>query len=256
MSRAIPILMYHEVSQRAIPSFHKYVVTPSALTAQMRWLALAGYQSVGLEAAVGARQRLPRRPVIITFDDGYRDCAEYAPPILLRWGFGAMFFLVADLVGRTSRWLRVERGIELPLMDWATARNLEASGFACGSHTLTHPRLAEVSTARCQRELTDSRALLEDHLGHEVRDLAYPFGSVDARVRALAQDAGYRSACSVAIGLSPRGDDPLALRRVPVSGRDSLLDFIVRLHMGLSAVDWLRQRWPKVRVPPRRRALV
>jgi peptidoglycan/xylan/chitin deacetylase (PgdA/CDA1 family) len=242
MARAIPILMYHQVSPFAAPSFRKYVVSPRMLAAQMRWLALAGYRSVGLEAAVGARQHLPKRPFILTFDDGYQDCATYVPPILRRWGFGAVFFLVAGVMGRTSHWLLRERGIELPLMDWATARDLERSGFSCASHTLTHPRLATISPAACRRELEDSRALLEDHLGHPVRDLAYPYGSVDAHVRALAGEAGYRSACSVSIGLSGPGDDPLALRRVPVTGQDSLLDFIWRLHTGLSTMEWLRTR--------------
>ncbi len=250
MPRAIPILMYHQVSPESIPSFRKYVVTPRAFAAQMRWLALAGYRTVGLDAAVGPRKHLPRRPVIITFDDGYRDCARYVTPVLQRWRFSAVFFVVAGLMGRTSRWLLSERGIELPLMDWSMARSLEADGFACASHTLTHPRLAQVTRAACQRELYDSRALLEDLLGHEVRDLAYPFGSVDAQVRAIAGEVGYRSACSVAIGLSTAADDPLSLRRVPVNAQDSLVDFACRLRTGLSAIDWLRGqlaragKWP------------
>jgi peptidoglycan/xylan/chitin deacetylase (PgdA/CDA1 family) len=242
MARVIPILMYHQVSPDPIASFRKYVVSPGAFAAQMRWLALAGYRTVGLDAAIGPRLDLPRRPVIITFDDGYRDCAAYVRPVLLKWGFDAVFFLVAGLMGQTSRWLLAERGFELPLIDWATARGLEADGFTCASHSLSHPRLAEISDTECRRELAESRALLEEKLGHEVRDLAYPFGSVNARVRTLAGEIGYRSACSVSIGLSGADDDRLALHRVPVNGQEALIDFIWRLHTTLGRIEWLQER--------------
>jgi peptidoglycan/xylan/chitin deacetylase (PgdA/CDA1 family) len=247
MSPPIPILMYHQISPWGPSAFRKYVVSPRAFAAQIRWLALAGYQSVALETAVGPRTTLPRRPVIVTFDDGFRDCAEYAPPILQRWGFGAVFFLVAGHMGGTSRWLVQERGVELPLMDWPTARRLQADGFVCASHTLSHPRLAQLSVAACRRELHDSRARLEDELGREARHLAYPFGSFDDRVRAVAAEAGYRSACSVMIGLSTSTDDPLALRRVPVNGQDSLVDFAWRLRTARTAAEWLRGRLAAVR---------
>src|SRR5437867_76346 len=81
----IPILMYHEVTPRPAPAFHKYCVSPAAFAAQMRWLALGGHVPLGLDDLLAARRgqrRLPRRPIIITFDDGYRDSATYAAPIL------------------------------------------------------------------------------------------------------------------------------------------------------------------------------
>src|SRR5205807_195968 len=114
--------------------------------------------------------------------------------------------------------------------------------FVCASHTLTHPRLATLSEAACRQELRHSRALLEHELGHPVRDLAYPFGSFDERVRASAREAGYRSACSERLGRSGPTDDPLALRRIRVRGEDSLLDFVWRLHTGSSAREWVSIR--------------
>jgi peptidoglycan/xylan/chitin deacetylase (PgdA/CDA1 family) len=240
---AIPILMYHQVTPRPCPAFRKYAVTPKAFAAQMSWLGRAGYVPIDIDALLDARSdrgTLPSRPVIITFDDGFQDCAEHAVPILQAWGFTAIFYLVAGMVGKTSQWLLSERGIELPLMDWTTARRLEAAGFHCGSHSMSHPRLAELSPAACREELLRSRQLLEDNLGHEVQHLAYPFGSFNERVRATVAETGYRSACSVIIGLSTAGDDPLALPRVPVIGQDSLLDFISRLRTARSLGEFMR----------------
>jgi len=238
----IPILMYHQVTPRPLPAFRKYAVTPKAFSAQMKWLAWAGYVPIQLDDWLNFRSdrtRLASRPVIITFDDGLEDCAEYAVPILQAHGFTAIFYLVAGLMGQTSRWLRLERGIEFPLMDWATARQLLACGFQCGSHSMSHPRLAALSAADCYEELLRSRQLLEDKLGQEIKHLAYPHGSFTEQVKVVAAETGYRSACSVRIGLSPCDDDPMALRRVPVNGQDSLLDFICRLRTARSVREFM-----------------
>lgn len=245
MKGCIPILMYHQVAPRPLPVLRKYVVTPKAFAAHMKWLAMTGYVPITLDTLIAHRTGrcpLPSRPIVITFDDGFQDCVEYAVPILQTLGFTAIFYLVAGLVGKTSRWLLPERGIELPLMDWTAARRLEAAGFQCGSHTMNHLHLAEVPAAVCRNELLSSRYVLEDHLGHEVRHLAYPFGSFNERVRDLAAETGYRSASSVRIALSPPGDDSLALHRVPVTGQDSLLDFICRLRSAHTVGEWLHAK--------------
>ena len=238
----VPILMYHEVTETPHSGFIKYSVTRRAFAAQMRWLALAGYQTIDLPTLLAYRQgqgSIPRRPIIITFDDGFRDCAVHAARAMAEHGFSATFFVVAGLIGGSSVWLRAERGLELPLMSWDDARALERAGHHCESHSVTHPRLAELSPVACRGELSGSRELIEDALGHAVRYLAYPFGSHNEQVRAVARECGYLGACSVTMGLSGAGDDALALERVPVLGTDSLFDFISRLGSAYSVGDRL-----------------
>jgi peptidoglycan/xylan/chitin deacetylase (PgdA/CDA1 family) len=240
---SVPILMYHEVAPRPLAAFRKYTVSAGAFAAQMRWLALAGYVPIDFDALLRHRRgegEIPPRSVIITFDDGFRGCVEHAVPILRARGFTAVFFLVVGLMGQTSRWLYRERGIELPLLDWQTARELEAMGFQCEAHSLSHPHMARLPLTVCRDELFGARSLLAEHLGHEVRHLAYPYGSFNGQVRALAAATGYRSACSVQIGLSDATDDPLALHRVPVTGYDTLLDFACRLRTAQALGDLLR----------------
>ncbi len=228
---SVPILMYHLVTPQPLPAFRKYTVTPRAFAAQMHWLALAGYATITLDDLLVARSggSLPPRPVIITFDDGFQDCVDYAVPILQAHGFRAIFYLVAGFMGKVSEWLRVERGVALALVDWSTARQLEAAGFQCGAHSMSHPHLADLDSAACHMELRESQQLLEERLGHKVRHLAYPYGSCNTTVRAIAAECGYQSACSTRIGLSDADDDLLALHRVPVNGQESFFDFICRL---------------------------
>jgi peptidoglycan/xylan/chitin deacetylase (PgdA/CDA1 family) len=152
--------------------------------------------------------------------------------VLRAHNFTAVFYLVAGLMGETSRWMLPEVGLELSLMSWETARVLAAEGFQCGAHTVTHPRLAGLDPARCRAELVDARRRLEDELGRPVVHLAYPFGSYDAGVQGIAAEAGYVTACSTRAGLSGADDDLLALHRVTIYGHDSLFDFACRLRTG------------------------
>ena len=240
----VPILMYHQVSGTAHASFVKYTVTGRAFAAQMKWLAANRYRSMDLPTLLAHRRQgtpVPARTVVITFDDGFRDCAEVAAPAMEAHGFTGTFFLVAGLVGATSRWLMAERGIELPLMSWDDARGLESAGHRCESHSVTHPRLAQLSAAACRDELSRSRSMIEDELGRPVRVLAYPFGSESQQVRDAAAECGYDAACGVTIGLSTAADDAYALRRVPVLGTDSLLDFISRMRTAYTVRDRLRR---------------
>jgi peptidoglycan/xylan/chitin deacetylase (PgdA/CDA1 family) len=232
MSVSVPILMYHEVTPEPLDVYRKYSVTPDELTSHLGWLRANGYTSVDMGAVHAAWRRertLPARPVAITFDDGSRDCLKHGMPVLLAHGFTATFYIVAGLVGTTSRWLPAERGLEVPLADWATLRAAEAAGMHCEAHSVTHPRLARLSVDACRTELVRGRELLEDGLGHEVRHLAYPFGSNSAETRAIAAEAGYATACTTEEAIASPTDDLLALPRVPILGTEGMSEFVHRV---------------------------
>jgi len=235
--------MYHQISPTPPADYHKYTVAPAAFSRQMAWLAAARYTPITLDQAfVHSRGSvlLPKRAVVITFDDGFAECAEHAVPILRRRHFKATFYLVAGLMGETSRWDLAEGHSEMPLLEQAAARVLVEAGFTCGSHSVTHPHLAELAPNDCRDELRMSRRLLEERLGCTVLHLAYPFGSFNQRVCALAAEAGYETACSVRIGISGLADDRYALHRVPICGADSLVDFVCLVHRGQRAIDCVR----------------
>ena len=250
----VPILMYHDVSSDTPAAFRKYIVTPKVFARQMRWLADADYTSIDLTTLIAHRTAgvaLPSRPVVITFDDGFRDAVRHAGATVREHGFRAVMFAVAGLVGRPSKWLLRERGLERPLADWAELRELADAGFEIGAHSLTHPHLPAIAADDARREIEDSRRVIEDALGREVVHFAYPFGAVDPAVRAMVADAGYRTACTTHIGLSGAHDDPLMLQRVPVTGFDSLIDFACRLRTARSVAQTaraaIRRQWTLLR---------
>ncbi len=228
MTQPVPILMLHEVSARPDPRYRKYTLTPRELDDRLDWLRAKGYESVGMDDLLAARRgerTLPSHPVVITFDDGGRDCIEHAVPALVQRGFTATFYIVAGVVGAPMRWLRAEIGFELPAADWPALRAAETAGMSCEAHSVTHPRLAMVSAEDCRSELTRGRAMLEEGLGHPVRHLAYPFGSHSAETMSIAREAGYLTACTTEEALATPAHDPLALPRVPVLGTEGLGEF-------------------------------
>jgi peptidoglycan/xylan/chitin deacetylase (PgdA/CDA1 family) len=241
---AVPILAYHDVSPDPHPAFRRYSVTALEFERQMRWLAEAGYTALDLDSLREARQggrSLPSRAVVITFDDGLRTCVEHAVPVLAECGLTAVFYLVADFVGTTSRWMREDPGVDLPLFGWDEAHELLEGGHQIGAHTASHPRLTALADDSCRAELAGARERLERELGTPVAHLAYPFGAWDLRVRELAAAAGYETACSTRPGLSPADDDLLALHRVTVYGHDSFADFRSRVRTGRSLGELFRR---------------
>jgi peptidoglycan/xylan/chitin deacetylase (PgdA/CDA1 family) len=231
---SVPILVYHEVSPAPPAAFRRYGLTVQAFARQLAWLSTRGFQTIDMDALLRARRggdALPRRPVMITFDDGFRSCADHAVPVLRSYGFTAVLYLVAGHMGDRSRWM-AGAGVQLPLMTWSQARELASAGFQCGVHSMTHPRLPGLPRAALQVELADARRRAEDELGRPAVHFAYPYGAYDEAVRAAAGDAGYVTASSTRQGQSGPDDDLLALHRITVHGHDTLLDFACRLRTG------------------------
>ena len=205
----VPILLYHRIDllRPSLPAItRRLTVTPSDFRGQMEWLAGHGYHAVTqfqLFAALEEGAALPRKPVLITFDDGYRDVLWNASPVLERLRMPATSYVIT---GRVS-------GPDPSFLTWGELRVLEQRGIAIGSHTVTHRPLTELGSSEALRELRDSRRQLEQHLGHPVQWFAYPYGAEDARILALTREAGYVLAATTQGGDVQTADEPLLLRR-------------------------------------------
>ncbi len=175
----------------------------------MRWLRDQGYTSItqrDLWDALVCGRRLPRRPILITFDDGYRDVFFHASPVLRRLGFRATAYVVSG---------RISAG-DPSFLTWPLLRALERRGIEIGSHTVAHRDLTSLPDGALLEDLRSSRLTLERRLGHPVPWLAYPFGRNDARVRRQARRAGYLLAVTTQPGALASAREPLALPRLRV----------------------------------------
>jgi peptidoglycan/xylan/chitin deacetylase (PgdA/CDA1 family) len=212
---AVPILTYHSLDD----SGSIISVSPTAFRAHMQALRDKGFAGIALGRLLDAwdgRASLPARPVVLTFDDAFRNFAETARPILDSIGFGATVFAVAGRCGGTNDWPgQLARVPRLPLLSESELRDLAGAGFEIGSHGLTHAALDGLPPAEAEREVVGSKRALEDALGRSVEVLAYPYGTSGAGVRALAA-AHYRASCGVEMAVARATHDRHALPRIDV----------------------------------------
>lgn len=233
----LAILMYHRVEELPAAATHPgNYVRPRQFREQLDALRSWGYEPIALEDWIayrdGARE-LPRRPVVLTFDDGYRSMLD-TWPVIRAHGFTATTFLVSSCIGGTNHW--ETDGRQESLLSGDEILQLHRAGMRFGSHTRSHRRLGSLTEAEAERELSHSRRELESLLGEPVRSLAYPFSNQNAHVRALARRAGYTVAVRGRGRMNRRGTDAMALYRIKVDVRTTVSD----LRWMLFRERWLR----------------
>jgi peptidoglycan/xylan/chitin deacetylase (PgdA/CDA1 family) len=237
----LPILMYHKVDR--MPPGARYLrnyVAPEQFEAQLAALVRWGYRTVSFGDWLaycggrgGGRGSLPRRPIILTFDDGYRSTYEVAWPLLRRFGCTATVFLVSDLIGKTNAWDVHE--IQEPLLGPAEIAAMQAGGIGFESHTKTHAPLTMIEPDRAMEELTASRATLAALLDTPVRILCYPYGKNNPAVRAMVRQAGYEAAVMAGSRMNTRRTDAFRLKRIGIDYRMT----IAQLRWKLFRLRWL-----------------
>jgi peptidoglycan/xylan/chitin deacetylase (PgdA/CDA1 family) len=195
-------------------------VSKRRFAGEMGALRGTGYHAITLATAVRAWRHggpLPRRPIVISFDDGYLSDYTHARPVLRRLGWPGVLNLVLQNVGPGGITAHEVRG-------------LIASGWEIDSHTLTHPDLTTLPPVPLRHELVGSRAEIRRRFGQPADFFCYPSGRYDARVEAAVRAAGYRAATTVDEGyaLASQG---FALRRIRVNGTDTAATLLARLRV-------------------------
>ena len=215
----VPVLMYHSIATGATRKFRRFAVDPGEFSAQMDYLAAEGYRPVtAADLADGRSGRsLPRRPVVLTFDDAYTDFYCAALPILRKHDFRAALYVPTAYVGATTRFNGSLGEEGRTVLSWQALRDIAAEGVEVAAHSHTHPQLDRVPAGIVSDEVGRSRRLLEDKLGVAVDGFAYPFGYWNRAARDAVGAAGYRYAFAVAELTTAPDDDMLTLPRLTVN---------------------------------------
>jgi peptidoglycan/xylan/chitin deacetylase (PgdA/CDA1 family) len=234
------ILMYHLVTPHPPGCRTRGMrVRPEDFERQLRWLRENHFHFATLSELSGENPP-PPRTVAITFDDGYEDNFTTALPLLRRYGARATLYLVADRE-EGSDWSAKKKAHhnsgeltrEPKLSDEQVREMIDSGLIELAAHTLTHANLARVGPEEREREIGGSREWLERRFGRAVTSFAYPFGIWGPEDRQAVERAGFRSAVTTEPGIDPWPfPDPLAIRRVKVSGKENLLAFRMRMRGG------------------------
>lgn len=238
-AQTVPVLMYHHVS----PVDGMINVSPHNFEEQLQWLKRRGYRSLSSDEFAGHLhgRPVPAKSVLITFDDGYLDNWVYAYPLLKKYGYTAIVFLVTSWINDGPLRQCLGQG-ELPetpshrecedriaqgrsddvILRWSEIKAMRDDGvIEFHSHTHTHTRWdlshPEEKNARMEQELALSRATLLENLGSVSEHFCWPQGYFDADYTRLAQEAGFRYLYTTkAFGQNRTGTDPAHIYRFAV----------------------------------------
>ena len=225
----IPSLMYHNINNNYSHNRGSVEISAERFDEHMKVLKDNGYTAIFfneyLECLQGKKE-FPKKPILITFDDGYLSNYTIGFPILKKHGMKATIFIVTGRMG-------LQGAVTYPHFTWEQALEMEKSGtIDIQSHTQYHSHLAEISSSSLTLELRKSKYIIEKMLNKKVNILAYPYGEWNDNVILSAKNAGY-DACVLADPVDPGvnriGDNPYLIKRITVYGHMSgkvLLDEI------------------------------
>lgn len=235
ISSCIPVLMYHYIRVNPWPTDtvgFGLSTPPQTFAEELDYYNAKGYQTITLSdlkkvleyaAYLEVKDKqpprlnppspvsLPKKPLIITLDDGYKDSYTEAFPLLKERGMKAVDFVITGFVGLPN------------YLTWDEISEMDKSGvFELQSHTVHHYALTYSDDKTLLNELTQSRKDLEDHLKKTIDWIAYPYGNVNDHVAEFTKKAGYFGAFGTNLGAFQDTQFPgkFTLARVRVSGGD------------------------------------
>jgi peptidoglycan/xylan/chitin deacetylase (PgdA/CDA1 family) len=221
----VPVLMYHYISEvpaNADQYRRDLTVTPASFRAQLQYLADAGFTPVTLTDVylyLVEGLPLPDRPVVLTFDDGYRDAYEVAFPILLEYGFNGTFFVLATPAH--YEWDQY--------LTWSQMREMADAGMEIQGHGRDHVDLRGRSYDFLVYQLLGIKEAIEFHIGRPARFFCYPSGEYDSAVIAVLESAGFWGAVTTEWGDTHTREDLFVMPRIRMRGSTSLASFAAYL---------------------------
>jgi len=223
----VPILVYHNLGAQ---SKGRLVLGTNAFAEQMGYLKREGYRVVSLTEFVEwlhLKRQLPRKAVVLTFDDGYHSFREHAYPVLKKLGFPATLFVYTDYIGAGRN-----------ALSWEELKSLAAEGFDVQAHSKTHGDLRRAVgeteaqyERRMQAELAEPPRLFQRQLGRGVQFLAYPYGRFDEALLTRVREEGYAAAFTVRRESNPSFVRPLQISRSQIYSEMTLEQFAKNLNL-------------------------
>ncbi len=216
--QTVPVLCYHKFSPKV--STNKIDVSAETFDRQMAFLKNNGYKVITLKQLydfVDYKQRLPKKSVLITIDDGWKTVSTIAYPILKKYGFSAVLFVYTELMKSKPSSVA---------LSWDEVKAMAESGvIEIESHTVSHSDLTKISDEKIIKELKESQRIINMKVGKSPQFLAYPYGNFNEKVVAAMKDLGYRAGFTVIRGSNAFFYNKFSLSRSMVYNSEKMGDF-------------------------------
>lgn len=237
----IPVLMYHNLDIN--PKFKKitYTIKPKRFEKHMKALKKNGYNTITateLNDYIYNNKELPKKPILLTFDDGKTNNYEYAYPILKKLDMKGTMFAIAHTA---------EENKNKEYLDWNRLKEMHDEGVMdIQSHTYNlHYKIdnkpmifnkldSESEEDYEKRILNDfklSKELIEKNIGNKIVSLAYPFGGYNKNIEEIAKQAGYDQIYTTDIGVMKKSDSPYSIKRINIDGLCSANRLLIEIKL-------------------------
>lgn len=228
----IPILLYHRVLTDVDKAINKcgderiFAIGKDKFEEQMRLLLQEGYTSISLDNLIEyikGKRKLFKKPILITFDDGWKSTFDNAYPILKKHNLRATVFVSTD---PSAQVFTEKEGIDKPLTHEEIIQLGKDELISIQSHGISHEDLSRMSLEQLRDELTESKEILQKMTGKQVNYLSTPSTTRLTKVlKKEAAQAGYRAIACCAIGTNNKNSDVFSLKRIIVEGSFNLREF-------------------------------
>lgn len=233
---AVRVLCWHSIADLSgDPVLRDYGVPPATFRSQIQALREAGWAFLDGDEFlrfVRSGAKVPRRSVLLTFDDGFADLATEVRPVLADHRAAAVAFVVSSWVEDPKRWEREQRLPIRPLAGRDVLLRLAEAGVEVGAHSRSHPRLTHTEPAAVEEEVAGSRLDLTAMGFPEPRLFAYPYGDHDSRIRDAVRRAGFDAAFTVVPVTVRRRVDAFTVPRIEMLPEDTGLRLRLKVRRG------------------------
>ncbi|PRR78607.1 Poly-beta-1,6-N-acetyl-D-glucosamine N-deacetylase precursor [Clostridium liquoris] len=215
----ITVLMYHSVGYEKNNGLR---MSEEQFRKQMKYIKDNGYTALTLDELYSyfiENKPIPKKSLVITFDDGYLDNYKYAYPILKEFNLKATIFVIADNIDKDNR-----------SMNSGQLKELQSNGIDIQSHTLKHEELNKLSYELQLKTLKESKQVMENILDKKVNYIAYPYGKYNEDTIRAAKDAGYIMGFVTGGRVAKKDDGIYTVHRIGVVAGDGMDVFMGRLH--------------------------
>ncbi|MEW6193629.1 MAG: polysaccharide deacetylase family protein [Bacteroidota bacterium] len=173
--------------------------------------------------------QLPRKPVILTFDDGYEEVYTIAFNMLKDMGWNAVVFVIGDQKIKMDLWNNRIGNRNPNLLNPEQIKEMQSAGFEIGSHSMSYLYLPNETQRSAWYEIAKSKEELESLLGSDVHSFCYPYGAVNEQLKQMVKDAGYEIGCGVYTGPPRFGHDIFDVRRITIPYGTDTFKFAIKL---------------------------
>jgi biofilm PGA synthesis lipoprotein PgaB len=227
----VPILMYHDILPEKEVFFD---VTPEEFREHLELIQENGLTPVSMDQLVAHLQTglpLPEKPVLLTFDDGYRGHYEHVLPLLQEYGYPGLFSIYT---------YKVSRDHGRPGLTWEQLEEMAADPLVTiAAHSIMHPPdLRELSDEELRKEIAESRQILQERLGVPIRYFTYPEGKYDARVAGEVRKAGFEAALTMNDAENLMAGESANLLAIDRIGQSQIEEAIAQAWGGPSPKKW------------------